>query len=84
VVSFDRSIVGTVGSSAADFDEALRTLPLIDTKPFIGAAFPLEQFDKAWELVRSRTALKVMLQPDAGAGSSPKMSARQEEHASLQ
>ena len=84
VVSFDRTIVGTVGSSAADFDEALRTLPLIDTKPFIGAAFPLEQYDKAWELVRSRTALKVMLQPDAGAGASPNVNVRQQEHVSLQ
>jgi threonine dehydrogenase-like Zn-dependent dehydrogenase len=33
VVSFDRTIVGSVGSGGADFEEALRTLPLIDTAP---------------------------------------------------
>lgn len=67
VVAFDRSIIGTVGSSGADFDEALRTMPLIDTKPFLEVALPLAEFEKAWDLVRSRSVLKVMLQPDAGA-----------------
>jgi 2-desacetyl-2-hydroxyethyl bacteriochlorophyllide A dehydrogenase len=67
VVSFDRTIVGTVGSSGADFEEALRTLPLIDTTPFLQASLPLADFEKAWSLARSRSVLKVMLQPDAGA-----------------
>lgn len=67
VVSFDRAIVGTVGSSGADFDEALRTLPMIDTAPFLRAALPLHEFEKAWSLARSRSVLKVMLQPDPGA-----------------
>jgi len=67
VVSFDRAIVGTVGSSGADFDEALRTLPMIDTAPFLQAALPLHEFEKAWSLARSRSVLKVMLQPDPGA-----------------
>jgi threonine dehydrogenase-like Zn-dependent dehydrogenase len=67
VVSFDRAIVGTVGSSGADFEEALRTLPLIETTPFLQAWLPLAEFEKAWSLARSRAVLKVMLQPDAGA-----------------
>jgi threonine dehydrogenase-like Zn-dependent dehydrogenase len=67
VVSFDRAIVGTVGSSGADFDEALRTLPMIDTRPFLQASLPLNEFEKAWSLARSRSVLKVMLQPDPGA-----------------
>jgi 2-desacetyl-2-hydroxyethyl bacteriochlorophyllide A dehydrogenase len=67
VVSFDRTIVGSVGSSGADFDEALRTLTMIDTTPFLQASLPLDEFEKAWTLARSRTVLKVMLQPDAGA-----------------
>jgi 2-desacetyl-2-hydroxyethyl bacteriochlorophyllide A dehydrogenase len=67
VVSFDRTIVGSVGSSGADFEEALRTLPLIDTAPFLQASLPLAEFEKAWSLARSRSVLKVMLQPDAGA-----------------
>jgi 2-desacetyl-2-hydroxyethyl bacteriochlorophyllide A dehydrogenase len=67
VVSFDRAIVGTVGSSGADFEEALRTLPMIDTTPFLQASLPLHEFEKAWSLARSRSVLKVMLQPDPGA-----------------
>ena len=67
VVSFDRTIVGSVGSSGADFEEALRTLPLIDTSPFLQASLPLAEFEKAWSLARSRSVLKVMLQPDASA-----------------
>ena len=67
IVAFDRSIIGSVGSSAADFREALRTLPMIDTVPFLTRAFPLGDFEKAWELFRSRSVLKVMLKPDPGA-----------------
>jgi 2-desacetyl-2-hydroxyethyl bacteriochlorophyllide A dehydrogenase len=67
IVAFDRSVIGTVGSCGADFDEALRTLPLLDTTPFLEVALPLSEFEKAWDLVRSRRVLKVMLQPDAGA-----------------
>jgi 2-desacetyl-2-hydroxyethyl bacteriochlorophyllide A dehydrogenase len=67
VVSFDRAIVGTVGSSGADFEEALRTLSMIDTQPFLQASLPLADFEKAWSLARSRQVLKVMLQPDPGA-----------------
>jgi len=67
IVAFDRAIVGTVGSSGADFEEALRTLPMIDTTPFLQAFLPLHEFEKAWSLARSRSVLKVMLQPDPGA-----------------
>ncbi len=67
VVAFDRSVIGTVGSCGADFDEALRTVPLIDTVPFLQARLPLTEFEKAWDLVRSRSVLKVMLQPDPGS-----------------
>ena len=67
IVAFDRSIIGSVGSSARDFREALETLPLIDTKPFLQASFPLTEFERAWEMFRKRSVLKVMLQPDAGA-----------------
>lgn len=67
VVSFDRAIVGSVGSSGADFEEALQILPLIDTTPFLQKSLPLHEFEKAWAMARSRSVLKVMLQPDPGA-----------------
>ena len=65
IVAYDRSVIGSVGSSAADFDQALSTLALIDTRPFLEAAYPLEAFEEAWKMVRSRQALKVMLRAEA-------------------
>jgi 2-desacetyl-2-hydroxyethyl bacteriochlorophyllide A dehydrogenase len=61
IVSFDRSVVGSVGSSGLDFDAALATLPLIDTSPFLGVSYRLEDYDKALTAARSRDVLKVML-----------------------
>ena len=65
LVAYDRTIVGSVGSSGADFEQALATLPLIETSPFLGAAYPLAEFEKAWSAARSRRVLKVMLKADA-------------------
>ena len=65
IVAFDRSIVGSVGSTAVDFEQALATLPLIDTGAFLKATYPLEQFEDAFAMVRTRSALKVMLTADA-------------------
>ncbi len=67
IVGFDKSVIGSVGSNGADFDEALATLRRLDTSPFLESSFPLDQFEKAWNAVRSRAHLKVMLQVDATA-----------------
>ena len=68
LVAYDRTIVGSVGSSGADFQQALATLPQIDTTPFLGASYPLAEFEKAWSAARSRRVLKVMLKADASVG----------------
>ncbi len=65
IVAYDRSVLGSVGSSGADFEAALATLPQIDTTPFLGAAYPLNEFETAWKVVRSRRVLKVMIKADA-------------------
>lgn len=67
IVAFDRTVIGSVGSSAADFDEALATLPRLDTTAFLETSYPLEQFEKALEAARSRDTLKTMLRVDATA-----------------
>ena len=66
IVAFDRTVIGSVGSSAADFDEALATLSKLDTAPFLKTWYPLDQFDKAFMAARSKANLKVMLRVDAG------------------
>lgn len=67
VVSFDRAIIGSVGSSGADFEQALAILPDLDTTPFLQATYQLADFEKAWAAFRRRSALKVMLQADRSA-----------------
>jgi threonine dehydrogenase-like Zn-dependent dehydrogenase len=67
IVGFDRTVVGSVGSSGADFDEALATLPMLDLSPFLKAHYPLEEFERAWSAVRTRAHIKVMLKIDATA-----------------
>ena len=67
IVGFDKTVVGSVGSSGADFEEALATLAVLDTSPFLKASYPLEEFESAWSAVRSRAHIKVMLKVDATA-----------------
>jgi 2-desacetyl-2-hydroxyethyl bacteriochlorophyllide A dehydrogenase len=67
IVGFDKTVVGSVGSSGADFEEALATLPRLDTSPFLQCVYPLEEFALAWNAARSRAHIKVMLRVDANA-----------------
>jgi len=62
IVAFDRSVIGSVGSSSRDFDEALTLLPQLDLGEFIGARYPLDQFEQAWDRLRLKQDLKVILQ----------------------
>jgi len=66
IVAFDRSVIGSVGSTALDFRAALAALPTIDTTPFLRHTFPLADFEQALAAARSHTVLKVMLTPEAG------------------
>jgi 2-desacetyl-2-hydroxyethyl bacteriochlorophyllide A dehydrogenase len=60
IVAFDRSVIGSVGSSGSDFEEALTTLPNIDTASFFRVSYPLEDFEKALIVARTGNVLKVM------------------------
>jgi 2-desacetyl-2-hydroxyethyl bacteriochlorophyllide A dehydrogenase len=62
IVGFDKTVVGSVGSSGQDFDEAICTLPSLDMTAFGDAVVPLERYREAWELSQSRKHLKVLLE----------------------
>jgi len=64
IVAYDKTIIGSVGSGAKDFDEAIALLPRTETAPFVQQVLPWVEFKKAWEIARSRTCLKVILQVD--------------------
>ena len=65
IVAFDKTVVGSVGSSANDFADAIALLPQLETAPFVEKILPFSEFQQAWELARSNKYLKLML--DIGA-----------------
>jgi threonine dehydrogenase-like Zn-dependent dehydrogenase len=70
VVASDLAIIGSVGSSGRDYREALALLPSLDLDAFLGVTMPLEKYEEAWALVRSREHLKVMLRMEGNQGTS--------------
>ena len=62
IVAFDKTIIGSVGSSFDDFDAALEILPGIDTEPFLQNIIPLSDFKKAWESCERGEYLKTILE----------------------
>jgi 2-desacetyl-2-hydroxyethyl bacteriochlorophyllide A dehydrogenase len=68
VVAFDRALIGSVGSSSRDFREALELMPVLDLDAFLGVSLPLSAYEHAWNLVRSKKHLKVMLRVDGSSG----------------
>lgn len=67
LVARDQTLIGSVGSSSRDFDEALRLLRRLDTRPFRGAVFALKDYARAWASLRARRCLKTVLQVDPEA-----------------
>ena len=67
IVAFDKAVVGSVGSGAADFDDALETLPRLEIRPFLEEAYPMEEYEAAWSAQREGRSLKVMLELDPEA-----------------
>jgi len=61
LVGYDKTVIGSVGSAAADFREAIHLLPRLDLTPFLQKTLPLEQYQEAWDLFHTRQFLKVML-----------------------
>ncbi len=61
VVGREHTMLGSVGGSAEDFEEALRLLPTFHTAPLTETIVPLPQFQQAWELHRSSSKLKILL-----------------------
>lgn len=66
IVSYDKTIVGSVGSSAAEFEEALDLLRRLELSPFFERNFSLDEFNKAWRTFRAQEHLKIQLAIDRG------------------
>lgn len=68
IVGYDKTIVGSVGSTSQDFAEALTMLPNLRTTPFFSEVFQLNEVDRAWEAARSGKHLKVVLAVNGATG----------------
>jgi (R,R)-butanediol dehydrogenase/meso-butanediol dehydrogenase/diacetyl reductase/L-iditol 2-dehydrogenase len=66
LVGYDKTVIGSVGSAAADFQEAIELLPRLDLTPFLQKTLPLERYQEAWELFHTRQFLKVMMAVNPG------------------
>lgn len=61
IVAFDKTVVGSVGSSAKHFDKAIELLPQLDISAFLEKILNFSEFKYAWQLARSHQHLKIIL-----------------------
>ena len=61
IVGYDKTVVGSVGSSRSDFDEAIKLLPALDLEWFFKTSYPLKDFAVAWDAASARKSLKTIL-----------------------
>ena len=61
VVAKDLTLLGSVGSGPADFQEALQILPSLPLDEFLKSTFPLKAYENAWAAHEKAETLKVML-----------------------
>jgi threonine dehydrogenase-like Zn-dependent dehydrogenase/GT2 family glycosyltransferase len=61
IAAYDKTIVGSVGSTAADFAAAIELLPLLNLEDHLKCKLPLAEFETGWKKARAGDVLKVIL-----------------------
>ncbi len=63
-------VTGSIGSRRSSWEKAVALLAngKVDVKPLLGEPLPLEKWEEAFEIVRRRRALKVLLRPGGKRG----------------
>ena len=61
IAAYDKTVIGSVGSTAADFDAAIRLLPELDLTPLTRFSLPLADYEQGWAKSRDKSILKVIL-----------------------
>lgn len=64
IAAYDKTVIGSVGSTARDFDDALARLDSLDLAPYFGCALELKDFQAAWAKSKSGDVLKVFIDVD--------------------
>lgn len=71
IVAYDKLLVGSVGSSAAEFQQAIELLPQLDLDPLTSSRFPLNEFRAAWQHVAAGQVMKAVLEVEGWKGARP-------------
>jgi threonine dehydrogenase-like Zn-dependent dehydrogenase/glycosyltransferase involved in cell wall biosynthesis len=61
IAAYDKTVIGSVGSTAADFEAAIDLLGKLDVDEHLKCRLPLEAFAEGWEKARNGEVLKVIL-----------------------
>jgi threonine dehydrogenase-like Zn-dependent dehydrogenase/GT2 family glycosyltransferase len=61
VAAYDKTVTGSVGSTAEDFKAAIKLLPKLHLEPYFQCPMALEDFHSAWDKSRQGDVLKVIL-----------------------
>lgn len=61
IAAYDKTVIGSVGSTAEDFDHAIDLLRSLELNEHLKCRLPLDRFSEGWEIARNGRALKVIL-----------------------
>jgi 2-desacetyl-2-hydroxyethyl bacteriochlorophyllide A dehydrogenase len=61
VAAYDKTVIGSVGSTAEDFRAAILLLPRLNLEPYFQCLMALEDFADAWKKSQAGDVLKVIL-----------------------
>jgi 2-desacetyl-2-hydroxyethyl bacteriochlorophyllide A dehydrogenase len=61
LAAYDKTVIGSVGSTADDFKEALSLLPKLNLPHHLTHSLPLNEFKKAWDDSKQANVLKVII-----------------------
>jgi len=62
IAAYDKTVIGSVGSTAADFDAAIALLTELDLEEHLKFRLPLDAFAEGWQKSRDGEVLKVTLE----------------------
>jgi threonine dehydrogenase-like Zn-dependent dehydrogenase len=61
IVSYDKSIIGSVGSTREDFKEAIQIYDKLNLQEFTKHIFTLDEYEEAWAKRREGKILKAII-----------------------
>ena len=64
VAAYDKTVIGSIGSTAEDFVDAIAMLPKLHLEPYFQCSMALEDFQEAWKQSKTGDVLKVILAID--------------------